>query len=733
MYTSEKLIKRLENHLRSTARQLLKFDTTEEVLQYLTDSFQTELNCDFVGVVFKNGSDLIPKAWSGHGKGIREALPMTLDQSSMVLFQKSITSMDDEAGIACAFFELLNKESVTWFTMPIKDETEIFGFCVIGYVEHIPLFEMYETFNEFGKDVATALTLTKSKEMARKKIAGAEWIRKNLSFDESLDHLVEKIVDMAGKQTNATFASIYLYNEENGCFSLQPPAYGYSTMPTEITIGEDYVLKHYFPFIERTGGSQLTVPLFIDLKMIGVLHVENTHDAPFDEEDLEILNLFSDHVSTMLKNVLHKDHEKEQNQRLRLLLDYQQALVKATVEQENFDGITSIASEVFSKPIMLFDRFIRPLSYQLFTEEGFDQDEWTKMAREELGKQKHKNITFSLKDSKEREINVWPINGGGGLLGYLAIAILKDEIDNLRQLTINLIRNIISIQFIKQKLVLNTKEQVKESFIHKLLVPHVEEKDDILQYASLFQWDLFKPHRVAIVSVRLDEKESKDRDILNQKARMSFILDNLKTRISIYVEDIVIAAVKEELILIVPSKDANSRKKHWEDLYNKMKKWMKADRVSCQIYVGVGGEAKSIEDYYPCYRKARETLNVISNRYDPIGYAFYEELGSYTLLHHLKGISETSLYINNYLEKLRNYSEGKSNDLLHTLRVYLEQNGNAKSTAEELFIHRSTLLYRLEKIEEILGSNLNNAELRFNLMLAYKLIDLSSNGNGTTR
>lgn len=731
MDTSEKLMKKLENHLRSTARQLLKFDTTEEVLQYLTDSFQSELNCDFVGVIFKKGSELVSKAWSGHSQSVREALPLKLDQCSMKLFQKSITSLDEEAGEASAFFELLNKESVTWFTMPIIDETESYGFCVIGYLEHIPLFEMYETFNEFGKDVASALSLTKSKEMARKKMAGVEWIRKNLSYDESLEPLVEKIVDMAGKQTNATFASIYLYNEENGYFSLQPPAYGHSTMPKKIIIGEDYLLKHYFPFIEKIGGSQLTVPLFIDLKMIGVLHVENKDDGLFNEEDLEILNLFSNHVSTMLKNVLHNDQEKEQNQRLRLLLDYQQALVTATVEQENFDGITSIVGDIFSKTVMLFDRFMRPLSYKLVLEDELDPDSVAKVALEEVNKRKHKNITFSLKAEKEREITVWPVNGGGDLLGYLVIALPLEEMDNLRQLTINLVRNIMAIQFIKQKLVLNAKEQVKDSFINKLLVKQIEDKEDIIEYANLFQWDLFKPHRVAVVSVRLDEQDSKD--ILVQKERKTFILDNLKTRISMYVRDSVMAVVKEELILIVPAKEENRRKWHWEDLYKQMKKWMKSDRVSCQIHVGVGGEANSIEDYYHCYRKARETLNVISKRYDQIGYAFYEELGSYTLLHHLKEISETSLYINNYLERLRHYSEGKSNDLFHTLRVYLEQNGNAKNTAEELFIHRSTLLYRLEKIEEILGTSLNNAELRFNLMLAYKLDDLSSGIHGSNK
>ena len=56
--------------------------------------------------------------------------------------------------------------------------------------------------------------------------------------------------------------------------------------------------------------------------------------------------------------------------------------------------------------------------------------------------------------------------------------------------------------------------------------------------------------------------------------------------------------------------------------------------------------------------------------------------------------------------------------------MFLQNNGNVKSAAEELFIHRSSLLYRLEKIESLISVDLNHAEVRFNLMMALKLYDM---------
>ena len=66
------------------------------------------------------------------------------------------------------------------------------------------------------------------------------------------------------------------------------------------------------------------------------------------------------------------------------------------------------------------------------------------------------------------------------------------RMDEFDQLTVDLARNICSIQFIKQKLVLDTKEQMKDSFVSKLLTEKIEDRESILQYANLYQWNLLK-------------------------------------------------------------------------------------------------------------------------------------------------------------------------------------------------------------------------------------------------
>lgn len=60
-------------------------------------------------------------------------------------------------------------------------------------------------------------------------------------------------------------------------------------------------------------------------------------------------------------------------------------------------------------------------------------------------------------------------------------------------------------------------------------------------------------------------------------------------------------------------------------------------------------------------------------------------------------------------------------DLLRTLEVYLESNSNVSLAAKNLYIHRNTLQYRLDKFSESTGINLKSFDHAFTVYLACKL------------
>ena len=70
------------------------------------------------------------------------------------------------------------------------------------------------------------------------------------------------------------------------------------------------------------------------------------------------------------------------------------------------------------------------------------------------------------------------------------------------------------------------------------------------------------------------------------------------------------------------------------------------------------------------------------------------------------------------LQRLREYDEQNHTDYMQTLLNYLQHERNVVETSEALFIHRNTLAYRIRKIEEITGLDLDDAAIRMRIFIA---------------
>lgn len=66
---------------------------------------------------------------------------------------------------------------------------------------------------------------------------------------------------------------------------------------------------------------------------------------------------------------------------------------------------------------------------------------------------------------------------------------------------------------------------------------------------------------------------------------------------------------------------------------------------------------------------------------------------------------------------LVDYDRQRGSDLVRTLSVYFETGTNASEAADRLFLHRNSLLYRLERIQELTGLDLKEPGSRLVLQL----------------
>ena len=75
------------------------------------------------------------------------------------------------------------------------------------------------------------------------------------------------------------------------------------------------------------------------------------------------------------------------------------------------------------------------------------------------------------------------------------------------------------------------------------------------------------------------------------------------------------------------------------------------------------------------------------------------------------------------LASLLRYDRAHSTSHVHLLRVYLDNDRNVAATVRQEYIHRNTFGYRLRKIEEITGLDLDDADVRLRLGIGLRMLE----------
>ncbi len=135
---------------------------------------------------------------------------------------------------------------------------------------------------------------------------------------------------------------------------------------------------------------------------------------------------------------------------------------------------------------------------------------------------------------------------------------------------------------------------------------------------------------------------------------------------------------------------------------------------------GLGGPEADPRGLRRGYQEARFALGtaVSAGASGPV--ATVDDLGSYRLLLALQEDAALEAFSRGLLGPIRAYDERQHGELVQSLRVFLEHNGNWESAARALAVHRHTLRYRIRRIAELTGRNLDRAADRVEFWLALK-------------
>ncbi len=205
---------------------------------------------------------------------------------------------------------------------------------------------------------------------------------------------------------------------------------------------------------------------------------------------------------------------------------------------------------------------------------------------------------------------------------------------------------------------------------------------------------------------------AKELRVKNESRRIVFLVRTEKTR-ELYAyhviqslfpnntKDYVVLLDDQNSVLIKELKENEEN----EDVYKKAR--IIVDTLSSELMIkasiGIGTEADSLRDVARSYKDAQTALKVGQIFENDKNIVDYHHLGIGRLIYQLP-TTLCRLFLNEVFKE--GVFETIDNETMNTIQKFFENNLNVSETSRQLFIHRNTLVYRLDKIQKITNMDL---------------------------
>ncbi len=135
------------------------------------------------------------------------------------------------------------------------------------------------------------------------------------------------------------------------------------------------------------------------------------------------------------------------------------------------------------------------------------------------------------------------------------------------------------------------------------------------------------------------------------------------------------------------------------------------DTISAEFFhsvtIGIGSVSANIKDLAAAFRESQVAIEVGKVFDTKKSVISYENLGIGRLIYQLP-TTLCDMFLQEVFKK--GSLESLDHETLMTIQAFFENNLNVSETSRKLFVHRNTLVYRLEKIRKITGLDLREFE-----------------------
>lgn len=187
--------------------------------------------------------------------------------------------------------------------------------------------------------------------------------------------------------------------------------------------------------------------------------------------------------------------------------------------------------------------------------------------------------------------------------------------------------------------------------------------------------------------------------------------------------------ISETDIVVVKEVKLNSDMKELTKIANSIEDAISSE-LSAKCLIGISSVSTQMKDIAKSFKEAQTAIEVGSVFDTEKDIISFENLGIGRLIYQLP-VTLCEMFLSEVFEK--GSIDSLDQETLFTIQKFFENNLNVSETSRKLFVHRNTLVYRLEKIKKLTGLDLREFDhaivFKVALMVRKYLSSREENGN----
>lgn len=508
-----------------------------------------------------------------------------------------------------------------------------------------------------------------------------------------------------------------------------------------------------YPRLQAAGlryayGGVIILPLLVeDFPCALWLYSKEPHQ--FTEQETQFAQAIADLVVVAVRNARLYEGQRQATARFSRLLHVQTDLIKRVLRGERLTPLAEATATMLGNPVIVLDQLMHSIATApVAIAEPARAEAWSRYVAlfgeastvRSLLADTRTDAAAPLVELLEREaqglnvpvrILVEPLALGEQALGYLIVADLGQPFQELDDVVCQEAGLAMAVELMRSYVAFQTENRLRSDHLHDLLTGSWVDQQSMMERAAFLGLDLEDAN--ALLLIRLADAPLSRGDTHAPMDVHRLDVDRLVAQMAWLLTGQYAGghAVRDErdIVVLLPirGRPTSVLRRLADDLARLVEYTERRTPI-----VVIGPTCSSLTDYPRAWRGCRRALELCQavGKTGPVNLG---ELGAYAFLISLENRGESRAFVEDHLGELLRYQEKRQTELIPTIRAYFQNNGSLEATAKQLFIHVSTLRYRLRRIQELTGLDLDDPDTRFSLQLALTLLTLTELPEQRTR